>query len=234
MALIKLGPMVVAASGLIGGTIFSHNKGGDYVKAFSVPTNPDTLRQQDVRSDFASLVVAWTNDLTQLQRDGWNDFAETTPRLNALGEPVFWSGQQTYISVNATLLQAALTRQDDNPPIAAAPPPDTVFDIASVASTPDQLVVDFNDAATWVSIDGAALLIYMGRPRSPGVVNVKVPFRFVTAILGDAITAPTSPSSVFTSPWSLSSGDLVFIEGRIVLPNGLQTARFRSDDATVL
>lgn len=234
MALIKLGPMVTAASGLLGGVIFSHNKGGAYTKAFAVPTNPDTLRQQDVRSDFASLVVAWVNDLTQLQRDGWNDFAEITPRLNALGETVFWSGQQTYISVNATLLQAALTRQDDNPPIAAAPPPDTVFDIASVASSPDQIVFNFDDTALWTAIDGAALLLYMGRPRSPGVVNVKVPFRFVAAILGSSTTAPTSPSDVFPSPWSLSSGDLVFAEGRIVLPNGLQTARFRTDDAITL
>ena len=233
MALIKLGPMVVAASGLIGGTIFSHNKGGPYVRAFSVPTNPDTLRQQDVRSDFASLVVAWVNDLTQTQRDGWNDYAETIPRQNALGETIFWTGQQTYISVNSPLLQAALTRQDDNPPVGAAPPPDTVFDIASIAADPDQLVVNFNDTASWTVVDGAALLIYMGRPRSPGVVNTKVPFRFVTAILGDSLTAPTSPTGILTSPWGLAAGELVFLEGRIVIPAGQHTDRFRSDDDTV-
>ncbi|KKM60440.1 hypothetical protein LCGC14_1541780 [marine sediment metagenome] len=232
MALIKPGPMVTAISGLLGGVIFSRNKGGAYAKSFAVPTNPNTLRQQDVRSDFASLVVAWVNDLTQLLRDGWNDFAETTPRLNALGETVFWTGQQTYISVNATLLQAALTRQDTAPPIAAAPPPDTAFAITALDSSPAQMAVAFDDTALWTAIDGAALLIYMARPRSPGVVNTKVPFRFAGAILGDAVTAPTSPVIFTTLPWTVAAGDLVFNDGRIVLPSGLQTARFRSDDFT--
>lgn len=62
-------------SGSIGATVHSHNRFGQYIRARSVPVNPNTARQVIARNAARSIMIAWQNTLTQDQRDAWNVYA---------------------------------------------------------------------------------------------------------------------------------------------------------------
>ena len=102
MALFKGSAAVGAISGKAGGSVFSHNKGGAYLKVFTVPTNPNTAKQQAVRTDFATLVASWKN-LTAAQQQLWTDIAPQYPYVNRVGDTKTYTGQMLYIKLNQNL-----------------------------------------------------------------------------------------------------------------------------------
>lgn len=229
-AIIVPGPMAAEARGKLGGVIFSRNRGGTYVKNFAAPVNPDTLRQQDVRSDFARLVADWGTVLSEAERDGWRDYALANPVLNSLGQSILLTGQQWFVKVNAPLLQAALAPVDPAPPLGAGPPPDTAFQILSASAASQTVSIGFDVLQPWVGVTGSAMLLYMMKPTSAGSSNVKQQFRHTSTILGDTTTPPTSPLGVIGLGFTFTVGDRLIYEGRIVTGNGLQSARFRSNE----
>lgn len=105
-----------AASGSMGGTVFSHNRGGAYTRARTTPTNPNTTAQQSARSGFAGLLDRWGNELTEAQRAAWRVYAMDTPVKNALGQDKKLTGQQAYLKGNYTRWQYGEGQIDDAPP----------------------------------------------------------------------------------------------------------------------
>lgn len=101
-ALFKGSAVVGAISGKSGGTVFSRNKSGAYIKGFVVPTNPNTIKQQDVRSSFANLVGTWKG-LTKAEQQAWIDIAPQYPYQNRVGDTKIYTGQQLYIKLNQNL-----------------------------------------------------------------------------------------------------------------------------------
>ncbi len=123
--LIKAGFMAGALSGSAGGITASHNKGGQYFRLRSIPTNPSTIAQQNVRAVLAAQSQGWA-DRTDAERGAWENWAQENPITNALGDSILMSGHQAYIQVNARLAfdgQAVLTV----PPIVNAPAALTSF-----------------------------------------------------------------------------------------------------------
>lgn len=92
--------MLTQMSGSIAGVTAGHNRGGLYLRARSVPTNPNTARQSLIRSVFSALSQRWASTLTDSQRAGWADYAQNTPLTDALGDPLVLSGQQMYLRAN--------------------------------------------------------------------------------------------------------------------------------------
>lgn len=90
-ALVQFGGGVTEIRGKWAGNIYSRNKAGAYVKKYTVPTNPQTERQLEVRSLFSAVSVAWSS-LTQLQRDSWDAAAAGIPFENSVGIEYFLSG----------------------------------------------------------------------------------------------------------------------------------------------
>lgn len=78
-------------SGSVGGVVASHNAGGAYLRNRSVPTNPNSLRQQLVRSSVTTAAGLWQG-LTLAQRSAWTAYAVGTPVTNRLGESITLSG----------------------------------------------------------------------------------------------------------------------------------------------
>ncbi len=101
-ALFKGSAVVGAISGKTGGTVFSRNKSGAYLKGFVVPTNPNTIKQQDVRSSFANLVGLWKG-LTKAQQQAWIDITPQYPYQNRVGDTKEYTGQQLFIKLNMNL-----------------------------------------------------------------------------------------------------------------------------------
>lgn len=110
------GMLVGAASGKLGAMVASHNKGGQYLRARTVPSGSvASAAQAIVRNAVASLSAAWSNELTDEQRAGWGEYALNVPGTNALGDSIQLSGQNWYIACNTPRLQAEVARIDDAP-----------------------------------------------------------------------------------------------------------------------
>lgn len=114
MALIKLGVIVAGISGKVSGNIFSNNKGGNYVKTWTKPTNPNTPRQVAARAALTALASVFRM-LTQLQLNSWSDSAAKRAVTNRLGEQKFLSGFQLYMKQNLALRVTGLA------PLSVAP-----------------------------------------------------------------------------------------------------------------
>ena len=114
MALIK-SSIVSEISGSIGGVTFARNAGGAYARGRVKGTNVASPARARVRSIMANLTERWRTELTPLQREGWNNFAEQTSWTNRLGDSIRISGLAAYVSGNSLLLMAT------QPPVDAAP-----------------------------------------------------------------------------------------------------------------
>ena len=104
MAKIKLSAIgITAIRGTIGGTTFSSNRGGIYVKNWAKPSNPMTPSQTRLRNMFGSVVRAWKT-LTAAQVGSWNAYAQGRTTTDSLGESRPMSGRGAFISVNQNRL----------------------------------------------------------------------------------------------------------------------------------
>ena len=104
MASIKFGVSVVGARGTAGGLTFSANKAGPYFKTWSKSANPRSVLQSAQRNKLADFAANWRN-LTQVQRDDWDDYADDAAQelTNSLGETYFISGFNWYVRINLNL-----------------------------------------------------------------------------------------------------------------------------------
>lgn len=87
-------------SGSVAGVVAGHNKGGQYLRNRSIPTNPRSERQQTVRAAFGAAAITWRN-LTGGQKAAWEGYANQTPLLNRIGESITVSGFNMYVRVAA-------------------------------------------------------------------------------------------------------------------------------------
>lgn len=119
MAKIRLGGMVMQVSGSLAGMVFSHNKGGPYVRTRAIPTNPSTTKQLQRRADFATVSTTWQS-LTAVQRTAWESWSAQNKIVNNLGELIQKSGHGSYVGLNSRMLLASES-QIDVPPVIARP-----------------------------------------------------------------------------------------------------------------
>lgn len=200
--------IVSAASGSVGGLTASRNSGGNYFRARTVPTNPNSPAQDDVRTKFGTLVNRWVNTLTQAQRDLWQTYADNVPIIGPLGNSRLVSALNQYLRSNTPRRRAGLARVDVAP---------TVFDtgdftaVTSPAAdvTMQQVQFAFTDTDDWVGEDGASMLVYVGIPQNPTINFFRGPFRFAGRVDGDSVTPPTSPAAIAT-PFAFVAGQKVF------------------------
>lgn len=207
-------------SGSAGGSVWSRNRYGAYVRNRSVPVNPNTDRQGVVRNSVKALTIAWQNTLTQAQRDAWDVYAKNVSWLNKLGQPVNLTGLNHYVRSNAPRALCSLARLD------AAP---TVFNLAAaelnlscVASEAAQtLVFSFDDTADWCSEDGAFQIFSMGMPQNASIKYFGGPFRFTVCLPGDSVAPQTSPAAPVATPdWPFAADQRVWIQSRIGRADG--------------
>lgn len=212
-------------SGSVGGITASHNRGGAYFRNRAIPVNPNTVFQQAVRGFLATLTSLWNNTLTAVQRAAWDLYALNVPLLDPLGNPRNVGGLGMYIRSNVPRLQVGLARVDDGP---------TIFNLGDFSNpTFDTFVaavetfnVNFTVADTWVSEDGAAMLISSSRSTNPTINFFKGPYRTVAPILGDSGAPPASPV-VTLAAFDIAVGNRTFIQIRVSRADGRLTLPFR-------
>lgn len=63
-------------SGKLGGSVFSRNKAGYYVRRWANPTNPQTVAQERARALLGQASSSW-HSLSNAEKGAWNTFANT-------------------------------------------------------------------------------------------------------------------------------------------------------------
>ncbi len=188
VAIFTPGPLAAAISGSIGGTVFSRNRGGTYVRNRSIPVDPNTIAQQEVRAILATQSSAWA-DQTDAVRAAFQNWAVQNPVVNALGHSILLSGQQAFVQINARLAFFSLSPLT-SPPIINAPDGLSSLDVDGDIGLGD---VDLTFGVTPLPAN-IALWIRAAVVNSAGVSYVRNKLRFV---LGSA-TAQASPLDIQT------------------------------------
>lgn len=175
------GAMVGNLSGSIGSTTASRNKFGSYFRSRVVPVNPNTVRQQDVRAIFATLVNAWTNTLTPSQRTNWTNWADNTTIKGKDGTPINITGQNAYVRFNTVRLQIGGVRVDAAPTDFNNGSPPTGFRSSTDLITGEIGNVGGNFSTDILVGGGAAfeadVVVWLGAPINESRVFFKGPYQ---------------------------------------------------------
>lgn len=109
MAKIKLSAIgITNISGKSGGSVFAHNKNGNYVRRLGVATQPQTAKQTMIRNLFGVISKMW-GSLTEAQREAWKSWGAAYPKTDQFGDSRPLTGRQAFISVNSNLHTAGLS-----------------------------------------------------------------------------------------------------------------------------
>ena len=224
------GILAAAASGSIRGVTASHNRGGQYFRGRTIPSNPNTAQQQAVRSAMALLSPRWGSSLTAAQREAWDAYAAATPITNAMGDPINAGGLGMFIRGNTPRINAGLAIVDDaptvynvgefTPPVFAAP--DASLGTVSMA---------FTNGDDWAGEIGSSMLVYISRPTNPSINYFKGPYQYAGRVNG-GVTPPTSPASI-TLPFPVAAGQRLFYKVNVTRLDGRYSADFRGSGTVV-
>jgi hypothetical protein len=213
MALVVL-PEGQQRSGKQGGVVWSHNKGGPYIRNRGIPTNPKTPAQEDARAALMYLTEMWQTALNNTQRNAWETFGNAIAWKNRLGQDIKLPGQAHFFRGNSILRLRGGAVKQDAPTVLLMPPTDNTM--AATASAATQLVsVYFNIDFSWRSENGALLQIQQARPLGPSCKSPRGGFQFADVFWGNAGAPPASPKT-FASIYTLSVGQACWLQLRIV------------------
>ena len=208
------------ASGSVGGVTYSHNRAGLYTRARSVPTNPNTARQQEVRANFATAVGLW-DQLTLPQQLAWDAYAAAVPVLNKLGDAIFLTGRARYIQSVSFLLAVGEDAVADAPIFYTQPAVTAIT--ASFSEAVGDVSIGFNTGDSWNAATTGGLAIFISNAQSKNRFYYKGPYLFA-GILNQEIASPVT----FTPVDPFFEGQKGFVRARAVLADGRLSTSVRT------
>lgn len=204
----------VPQSGSVAGQTSSRNRYGQYRRSRTVPVNPATAKQGEVRTRLGIISSLW-RDLTAPQRLSWEDCALDYPILNSLGQSVVLSAHAMFVRANTARLNAGLAEL-------AVPVVATTFSAAGItvtatAGTPTLSIVFSPPSSDQVIVVDAG-------PQVSSGINFGENYRFVLAI-DDADVSPMALLSAYTAIWGpLVAGKKIFFRTRALNECGVYGA----------
>jgi hypothetical protein len=135
MAKIVFGPVISEARNKIALTVYSRNRGGPYIREKVTPSQTPTTPRVASKNLMTSTSHAWSQTLTEAQRQAWRSFASTIPLHDKLGNTHNLSGQNWWqkLATNQSIIGAAITT--DPPANLDVTQPATFAATATVASS---------------------------------------------------------------------------------------------------
>lgn len=241
-ALVKYGGGIIQMSGSVAGNTHARNKSGNYVRARTKPVNPrsglrsivaftlydaDSCSQSKIRGALAALSSHWSRTLTSAQRTAWNLYGASVAMKNKLGETIKLSGYNHYIRSNVITYAMLSTKVDAGPTIFELPEKDPAIAVVPVEHD-NNIRLTFDDTMEWVDEDGAALLIFQGRPQNPQRNFYGGPYLGMKDKAGDSGAPKTSPES-FGFLIKCSEGQRVWVKFHIRRADGRMSEAFYAD-----
>lgn len=230
MALIKFGGGVVQMAGSIGGTTFARNRYGNYARARTKPTNPNSSGQQIVRATLTQLTTRWSTILTAVQRTAWNLYGASVVMTNRLGENIQLSGFNHYVRSNSLIARVGGTHVDDGPTLFELPQADATFAVTATEAA-QTIDVTYDDSAPWANEDDGHMFTFQGSPQNAQRNFFAGPWNFLGQIEGALAVPPVSPD---TQPvvTAIAEGQRQWVYARIMRADGRLSAPFRADTFT--
>lgn len=176
-------------SGKLGGSVAAPSRSGLVLRRFSVPTNPNTKRQNEQRAQLGNAAVAFRDQLTQAQRDAWSEYARSATQVGRLGEKIVMTGQQAFVQ------SFTFPTQIGQPPPPNAPPPLGKTSLGRVVITnfsTTQIGFAFSGNAEWRGDDLGALAVYYSPPVSCTRQRATGPWIYAGAIFGSTAAPITT------------------------------------------
>lgn len=230
--LVKYGGGIVQASGSLAGNTAARNRFGNYMRARTVPVNPQSARQVAARNRISFLAEEWSDTLTAAQRLAWEAYAAAISWTNKLGESVNLTGFNHFIRSNAAILSVGFSVVAAGPTVLSLPNTDPTLSIALSAA--NGITITFDDTLDWVDEDAGALSIELGTPQLASRNFFNGPWRFDDSVDGSSTVPPTSPDGPnAVTTWTLIAGQLVWARARIIREDGRITQPFGSAAVTV-
>ena len=115
------GPVTGEVRGSIGGTTFSRNRYGAYMRNRAKPVVSMTEKAVNAKSRMTAATQAW-QDLTIPEQRTWNGWANSNPITGALGETQYLTGHAAFVGNYCRMLLRGLATLT-NPPVTPAEPP---------------------------------------------------------------------------------------------------------------
>lgn len=215
MALVVL-PGGEQRSGSIGGQVWSHNPAGPYIRARSIPVNPNTSRQVKVRNAVRSLAIRWQNVLTQAHRDAWDVYAANVSWLNRLGQTITLTGLNHYVRSNTPRRVSNIAAVDAAPVIFNLAQAEANLSATASEATQD-LTIDGDLTGPWLGEVDAWQFYYMGLPQNASRKFFGGPYRFLTAVPG---AGPPPFPIVIAAQFPFAEGQRIWIRSRVARGDG--------------
>lgn len=188
----KLNSLLDDVSGKFGDNVFARNPSGLYLRKNTVPEQPNSERQMNVRDRFSIFAARWST-ITEEQRVGWNSLAGQITKTGKYGDLYNPTGHRLYIALNATRGEFALAELDDAP--LAIEPTVPVADFAPTlnVTVAGELELKLGAVATALA---SKLLLFATEPMSAGrSVIPDASFRLITTVnTGDLLNADLGDS----------------------------------------
>jgi hypothetical protein len=172
-------------SGKLAGIVASRNKGGTYFRRLRVPSSgTPTAPQQALRNAVRAAAPAW-QALTDVQRSGWNTYAQNVLTVDAIGAAIQLSGFNWFTGSNSLRSQSTL------PLVQAAP---TIFDRGGVdlsgstwaaGATAGTLTLTGTAASLLGGSTADHFIVFQGRDFSPGRAKYFGSYQVVDVINGN-------------------------------------------------
>ena len=213
-------PILGNLRGKVGANVWSHNRGGDYVRRAVTPTNPNSTRQQTMRTMLADYASNWSRGLTGPQRSAWNTWAGQQPKEGPLGNTIHLTGINGYVWCNCHIQDAGDAPITDPPGVVAPDPLDTLaIDISAITTA------DVTFTATPLPAN-RRIVLFMSLPQ-PGAAE---PNFKQCRIVGYSDAAQASPWAA-TLPFGVATGSLVvFFAAIYEAATGLFSGFLRTTD----
>lgn len=151
-------------SGKIGNKVYLRN---GTVRAFAVPTNPNTPAQAATRAMMASFSTVYRT-FTALQQEAWSDAAKAYPRTNRVGDAYVLAGITMYLGcvIIAQLLKdswpSVVLPTGDTPPVPQAVSTSSIIRL-------DVGVNTLGGIFSLQPVTGEFMMIYATAPLSAGI-----------------------------------------------------------------
>lgn len=227
MALVKYGGGIIQMSGSIAGDTFARNRYGNYVRARTKPTNPNTARQVAIRTAIAFLTDRWSHTLDADQRAAWNLYGDNVNMTNRLGEVIHLTGFNHYIRSNSPLKAIGQTIFDDGPVVFEIPASDPTF--AITASEATQIITyTWDQLLDWAGEDGSMILVYEGQPQNAQRNFFAGPWRFLGRTKG-VDPGPAVPPGNQPTKFGIAELQHLWAYARISRADGRLSNKFRAD-----
>jgi len=146
MALVTAGPVVGQVSGRLGSNVFSRNRYGSYVRNGTIPITSTTEYALGAKARMTAATQAWQL-LTAGQRLAWNQWGQSNPTVNRIGQSILLTGHAVFVGIH-TRLAAGGFATILTPPMIPAPPP-----LITCALTADLVIAGWELVYTVATLD---------------------------------------------------------------------------------